>query len=120
MEYSNMKRNTKRLLFNMLLIALLLALFAAPVWAGTTTGGNDPFSSITQTVITWLKGGLGMLLAVLALTVGLVAGVARGSIVGALAGVAVAIAAYWGPDVLQSMFGATVVAHLGFATIAGF
>ena len=113
--------NRRRWAVNVLLAALLVFAVAAPAFAGGTGGtGTDPFSTVTQTVISWLKGGLGLLLAILSLGVGLTASIARGSLVGALTSIGIAIAAYWGPDILQSMFGASMVASHVFATVGGF
>lgn len=112
--------NRRRLAINVLFATALILLVAAPAFAGGTGGGSNPFSSITQTIISWLKGGLGLLLAILSLAVGLTASIARGSLIGALTSIGIAIAAYWGPDILQAMFGASVVATHVFATVGGF
>ena len=110
----------KRHLFNAAMFLLFLLVASEPVFASTSSSGSsNPFSTIVQLLIGWLQGGLGLMLALLALTVGLVAGVGRGSIAGALSGIAVAIAAYWGPNILQSIFGA-VAASAHFATVAYF
>ncbi|UJJ52936.1 TraA family conjugative transfer protein [Rhodanobacter denitrificans] len=105
-----MSKRQERLVGYLLVAVVLALLVAEPVFAGTTSGGSSPFTSMVQLLTGWLKGGLGMLIALLALGVGLVAGVSRGSIGGALSCVGVAIAAYWGPDILQGIFGATVLA----------
>lgn len=104
-----------------LLMAVLVALMLLePAFAGSTSGGsNNPFASMITLLTGWLKGGLGLMLALLGLGVGLVAGVGRGSIVGALGGVGIAIAAYWGPDILTGIFGATTMASQ-YLTVASF
>lgn len=111
----------KRHLINAAIFLLFLLVLAEPAIAGTSTSSSasNPFAAMVQLLVGWLKGGLGLMLALLALGVGLVAGVARGSIAGALSGVGVAIAAYWGPDILQGIFGA-VAMNAHFATLASF
>jgi len=110
----------KRHFINAFIVLLFLLVLAEPAIAGTSTStGTNPFASMVQLLVGWLKGGLGLMLALLALGVGLVAGVARGSIAGALSGVGVAIAAYWGPDILQGIFGA-VAMNAHFVTVASF
>lgn len=103
-----------------LVMAVLVGLLLIePAIAGSSGGsGTNPFASMVSLLTGWLKGGMGLMLALLGLGVGLVAGVGRGSIVGALSGVGIAIASYWGPDVLTGIFGATVAAphYLTLAT----
>lgn len=120
MASKNRKHKVLRIVSKGTFALVLIGLFAAPAFAGSTSSGADPFGQVTQTVTGWLKGGLGMLLATTSLGVGLVAGVTRGSIVGALTGAGVAVASYWGPDVLQSMFGAVAMVPHTFTSIAGF
>lgn len=100
---------------------LLVLLLAEPVFASTSTstGGSNIFGALIEMLVGWLKGGLGMLLAIIALIAGIVAGVAKGSLGGALGCVGIAIACYWGPDILQGIFGATVHT-VAFATISHF
>lgn len=90
----------------LVLMAMLLALPALAMAAGS--GSTDPFSSATQVVIGWLKGGLGLLLSILALGIGLIAGLRVGSIWGIAIGFGFAVVCYYGPDILQSIFGATL------------
>lgn len=91
----------------LVLMTLLLALPALAM-AGTTGAGSDPFSAATTVVIDWLKGGLGLLLSILALGIGLIAGLRVGSIWGIAIGFGFAVVCYYGPDILQSIFGATI------------
>ena len=115
-----MSRQQKHTLASYALVALILAIVVLePAMAGTATGGSNIFGSLVAMLISWLKGGLGLLLAIIALVAGLVAGVARGSLGGALGGIGVAIAAYWGPDILQGIFGATSVVPT-IVTLASF
>ena len=115
------RAQTARRLAPYLLVAVVVALLLVePAFAGSTSGGSsNPFASMITLLTGWLKGGLGLMLALLGLGVGLVAGVGRGSIVGALGGVGIAIAAYWGPDILTGIFGATAGAQ-HFLTVASF
>ncbi|MGH8159236.1 MAG: TraA family conjugative transfer protein [Rhodanobacter sp.] len=89
--------------------AIFTLLLAAPAFAGTGNSASNPFSGLVTMITGWLKGGLGLMLALLSLAVGIIAGLVRGSIGGALTAVGVAIACYWGPDILTSMFGATLL-----------
>jgi conjugal transfer pilus assembly protein TraA len=109
----------RRILVNLAILLLFAVIVAEPVFAGSTSssGTSNPFASMVQLLIGWLKGGLGMMLALFALGVGLVAGISRGSIVGILSGVGVAMAAYWGPDVIQGIFGAALHAQ-HYVTVA--
>lgn len=91
-----------------LAMTAFVMLVTSPVLAGSGSGGTNPFSGVTGMLIEWLKGGLGLMLAIISLVCALIAGIARGSIVGVLTCVAIAICAYWGPDILQLMFGATL------------
>ncbi len=93
----------------MLVLLVLLTAFPFVAMASTGGGGGDPFSTVVDTAITWLKGGLGLLLSIVALGVGLIAGLRAGSIWGFAVGVGFALVCYYGPDVLTSIFGATLV-----------
>ena len=100
--------------------AVVMLMSVAPAWAGTSSGGSNPFQSLITMLIGWLQGGLGLLLSIIAVVVGLIAGVARGSIAGVLTGFGVAIAAYWSPSILEGIFGATAHIAPAFLTLAGF
>lgn len=99
--------------------ALLVLIAMEPVLAGSSSSTSNPFESFIQMLTGWLKGGLGLMLSLLGLAIGLIAGLGRGSLVGALSGVGIAIAAYWGPDILAGIFGATLQAH-HYITVASF
>jgi len=113
------KRQKKAAIYAVIVGLILAITILEPAIAGTASGGTNIFGSLVAMLVGWLKGGLGLLLAIIALIAGLIAGVARGSLGGALGGIGVAIASYWGPDILQGIFGATVHAQM-FATVAGF
>lgn len=116
----NRARTVRRLAPYLVMAVLVALILLEPAIAGTTSGGtSNPFASMIALLTGWLKGGLGLMLALLGLGVGLVAGVGRGSIVGALSGVGIAIASYWGPDILTGIFGATATAQ-HFLTVASF
>ncbi|OJY94433.1 MAG: hypothetical protein BGP25_05430 [Lysobacterales bacterium 63-13] len=91
----------------LVLLMFVLALPALAMAAGSG-GGSDPFNGATTTIIDWLKGGLGLLLSILALGIGLIAGLRVGSIWGIAIGFGFAVVCYYGPDILQSIFGATL------------
>jgi conjugal transfer pilus assembly protein TraA len=90
------------------LIVLMLALPALAMASGTGGSGSNPFDGATTTIIEWLKGGLGLLLSILALGIGLIAGLRVGSIWGIAIGFGFAVVCYYGPDILQSIFGASL------------
>lgn len=92
----------------MLVLIVLLTAFPVLAMASTGGGGADPFSTSVDTLVGWLKGGLGLLLSLTALGVGLIAGLRAGSIWGFAVGVGFALVCYYGPDVLTSVFGATL------------
>lgn len=96
-----------------LMVACVLLISALPMAAFAATGGGgtgvDPFGSTTAMLIGWLKGGLGLLLSLISFGVGIAAGIRAGSIWGVVIGLAVALACYWSPDILQSIFGATLI-----------
>lgn len=90
--------------------AWLLAIAAAPAWAGSVSN-DDPFYSFMATVESWLGGGLGIGLALLSLLVGVVISVAKNSPMPALSGVALAAFIKWGPGIIKNLIltGATLV-----------
>lgn len=92
----------------LVLLTFLMFLPALAMAAGAGSGSN-PFVGATTTIIEWLKGGLGLLLSILALGIGLIAGLRVGSIWGIAIGFGFAVVCYYGPDILQSIFGATLV-----------
>jgi conjugal transfer pilus assembly protein TraA len=80
----------------------LLALAAAPVFAGTLDT-SDAFASFYTTVDGWAKGGLGLGLATTMLLMGGAIGVAKNSPMPALTGVAGAAFLHWGPDIIRQL-----------------
>lgn len=110
----------KRQLRAAAVIGLAMVILAEPALAGTTGSGSNPFAQVIVLISGYLKGGLGQLLSLISLAVGLVAGVTRGSLIGAVTGIGIAICAYWGPDVLASMFGAVALHAPGYVTVACF
>lgn len=79
------------------------------LFAGSALAGNDQtFSEITQTLINWLEGDLGTLMAVAALAIGLGVGIARATAVPAVVGLVVALFATYGPSVLEGIATATI------------
>lgn len=92
----------------LVLLTFLMVLPALAMAAGGGSGSN-PFDGATTTIIEWLKGGLGLLLSILALGIGLIAGLRVGSIWGIAIGFGFAVVCYYGPDILQSVFGAALI-----------
>lgn len=84
--------------------ALPMILFAGAAMAGSDT----TFNGITNTLVSWLEGDLGTLMAVAALAIGLGIGVARVTAVPAVVGLVVALFASFGPGVLSGIATATV------------
>jgi len=84
--------------------ALPMILFAGAAMAGSDT----TFDGIVSTLIGWLEGDLGTLMAVSALAVGLGIGIARATAVPAVVGLVVALFANYGPSVLQGIATATI------------
>lgn len=95
-----------------MMVLLVLLLTALPVIAMAGGGGGDgtgdPFAVAVTTLTGWLKGGLGLLLSLVALGTGLIAGLRAGSVWGFAIGVGFALVCFYGPDVLVSVFGATL------------
>lgn len=75
------------------------------VFAGT--GGTAEFGQIYTTVQGWLQGTLGKVIALSALGVGLGMGVVRQSIMAVVLGVAMGLATYYGPQILDNVVVAT-------------
>lgn len=79
------------------------------LFAGAALAGNDKtFEDITQTLINWLEGDLGTLMAVAALAIGLGVGIARATAVPAVVGLVVALFATYGPGVIEGIATATI------------
>jgi len=90
------------------LSAVLLVVFSLfPIFSMAGTGGTE-FNAAVATVVGWLTGGLGDLLAVGAFGVGIAMGVVRQSIMAAVVGVSVALAVFYGPGILTGIVTAAI------------
>ncbi len=82
----------------------LFALCSAAALAGT----DDTFSGLSEMIIDWAEGSLGLTLSVIALVFGIGAGVAKGTVVPAVIGIAFAMVCSMGPGIIQSLFTAII------------
>jgi conjugal transfer pilus assembly protein TraA len=85
--------------------ALLLALGATSVFAGTT---GTEFQTMYTTMLNWATGYLGKAIAVAAFILGAGIGVARSSPIPALAGVVFALFMVYVPTIIDSIMTATI------------
>ena len=86
-------------------VAVALVLMVAGGLAVAGTGGTE-FDTIYQTLLGWLQGTLGKIIALTALAVGLTIGIMRQSIMAVVVGVAMAMALYYGPTVIDGVVAA--------------
>ena len=86
--------------------SVLTALSAMLASAALASGGSE-FSSIYSTITDWTQGVLGKILAVGGLLVGIAFGLVRQSVIAAVIGLAMAMVLFYGPDVIDSIMGAT-------------
>jgi conjugal transfer pilus assembly protein TraA len=85
----------------------LVGLAAAFNMAAAGTGGVE-FDAVYTTIQGWFQGTLGKIIAVTALGVGLSIGIIRQSIMAVVIGVAMALALYYGPTVIDGLITATL------------
>lgn len=104
-----MKYEKMKYLF-LAVLALGLGMLVEPAFAGTdtvfgsaTVAGSGPVYTLTL----WLKGSLGILISLIALTVALISAIG-GRLMGVAMAVGTAIAVQVGPSVLSGMFTATL------------
>lgn len=93
-------------LVSYLMLGLMLALFASMACAGT---GGTEFDDVYDTVVEWMQGTLGRIIAVSMILVGLVAGVVRQSIMAFVIGVAGGMGLYQAPTVIDAIMSAATV-----------
>jgi conjugal transfer pilus assembly protein TraA len=86
----------------------IAAALAAGVAGAATPDTSDAFYEFYSTVTGWTSGGLGVGLATTMLLMGGAIGVAKNSPMPALTGVAGAAFLHWGPNIIQTIMGATV------------
>jgi conjugal transfer pilus assembly protein TraA len=82
----------------------LFALCSAAALAGT----DDTFSGLSDMIIGWAEGSLGITLSVIGLIFGIGAGVAKGTAVPAVMGIAFAMVCSMGPSIIQGLFSAII------------
>jgi conjugal transfer pilus assembly protein TraA len=90
-------------------LGVFAAVAAASVYAGT--GGSTEFGALSSQLVGWAQGQLGIVIAVAALLVGLAIGVVKQSLMSVVTGFGIAIALYYGPEVIQSILTATGGVH---------
>ena len=98
-----MKNIQKRAASRALVATVLLV--PGAVLAGTA---GTEFASVWTTLVGWIEGTLGQIIAVTFILVGIVAGVAKGSIFGLVVGVAAGLGLITAPTVIDTMFTATL------------
>jgi conjugal transfer pilus assembly protein TraA len=96
------------------LVAAAMALIAGAVTtlAVAGSGGNAQFGGLSQQMIGWAQGSLGIIIAIAALLVGLSIGVVKQSMMAVVTGLGIAIALYYGPTVIASMLSAAGAVHM--------
>ncbi len=67
------------------------------------TGGSTSFGNLMTKIVGWLQGDLGIIIAVVALAVGLAIGIVRQSMMAVVVGIGIAIALYYGPTVIEGI-----------------
>ena len=75
-------------------------------------GGNDVFGQAETTLVGYLQGSLGIILAITFFAVGVAIGIARQSLFAIVMGIAAAFTMYYGPGVITSIISATTGLHL--------
>lgn len=89
-----------------LLMAVPLMILVAPdAFAGT---GGTEFQTLWNTLVDWVQGLLGRIIAITFVVVGLAAGILRGSIFGFVLGIASGIGLYLSPTIIQNIVTATL------------
>lgn len=71
------------------------------------SGGQQQFGGLAQQLAGWSQGSLGIVIAIAALLVGLSIGVVKQSLMAVVTGIGIAIALYYGPDVISGVLSAT-------------
>ncbi|MBG6083005.1 TraA family conjugative transfer protein [Rubrivivax gelatinosus] len=89
-------------------ILLALTLVGASTGAYAVGIGSNDFDAVTTRLQNWMQGSLGKTFALGSLAVGLAIGVVKQSVMSVVVGAAVALSASIGPDVLSSIFTATM------------
>lgn len=94
-------------------LGLFAALFAVDAIAGG--GGATQFGTLSTQLQGWAQGDLGIVIALAALIVGLAIGVVKQSMMAVVTGFGIALALYYGPQVIVGILnaaGGLSAAHL--------
>lgn len=91
-----------------LAIALVSAICLIPEVAHAAGGGGDEFRDIWDKIVGWMQGYIGKLISILFLLVGIGAGILQRSVGSAIPALAAALILYYGPRVIESIFGAAL------------
>ena len=90
-------------------VLLALAVVIPTLALASDTGGDDlGLEGLLEWLRNLLMGPLGKIGALTGFAVAMIGGVMRGSIMGFVVGIGMAIAFYYGPDVILRVFGATI------------
>lgn len=94
------------------LTALAIVSLLLPSIAFASGTGQDDLGlgDLLNWLIGLIQGTLGKILSLIAFLVGMIAGIARGSFLAVATGIGFAVVFYYGPDVILSVFGATLPA----------
>lgn len=90
-------------------VVFLLLLFPDIAAAANADGGQEVFGEMYNTLKGWITGVLGKLIALACFTVGLAIGVVKQSIMATVVGIAMALALFYGPALIENVFAATLL-----------
>ena len=92
------------------ILTLLVVSFLIPSTALASGANQDDLGlgDLLNWLIGLIQGTLGKILALIAFLVGMIAGIAQGSFLAVATGIGFAIVFHYGPDVILSVFGATL------------
>lgn len=88
--------------------ALLLAVMMLPTLAFAGDAGDGEFDQVWDTLVTWIEGTLGRIIAVSIILVGIIAGVARQSLIAFAIGIAGGMGLYNSPTIIEAIMTATL------------
>lgn len=90
---------------------ILVAAAVAGAAAIAGGGGTQQFGTLAQQLQGWSQGALGIVIAISALLVGLSIGVVKQSLMAVVTGIGIAIALYFGPEVITGVLNAGGAFH---------
>lgn len=97
------------------LLAAISLFFIGTVYAGTDNGS---FDEVWITLKDWTQGTLGRIISGISILVGIVAGIARQSLMAFAIGLGGGIGLYNAPEIIESIFTATIEHANHFGTIS--